>query len=233
MSDHDDIGLSEEEMALARRGEALIKAEVARVQAPQSLRERIEAERARAARQPARVPFWRRHRIALGALGAAAAALVVGGLALQSGGGGGEPSYASVDAVAVLAPTHPAPASAGGDPPVLDAGVGPIEFPDWEEKFGWRAVGIREDEISGRPVTTVFYRNEDGKGLGYAIVGGEPLEAPPGGDAVTHEGKTYHVSAAGSHTVLTWRQQGHTCVIVASAEVPRAKLVELAASRNV
>jgi hypothetical protein len=232
MSDRDDIRLSEEEMALARKGEALIKAEVARVQAPQSLRERIEAERARAAR-PARIPFWRRHQLALGALGAAAAALVVAVVALQSGNGSGEPSYGSVDAVAALAPSDPAPATAGGDPPVLDASVGPIDFPDWQQKFGWRAVGSREDEVSGRPVTTVFYRNEEGAELGYAIVHGEELAPTPAGEKVVHKGKTYHLSSDGPNTVVTWTQQGRTCVIVASSQVPRAKLVELAASRNV
>jgi hypothetical protein len=232
MSDHDNIQLSDEEMALARKGEALIKAEVARVQAPQSLRERIERERERAAR-PMQPPFWRRHRFALGALGAAAAALAVGAVALSGGGGSGEPTFASVDATAALSPTDPAPASTGGDPPVLDASVGAIEFPDWEKKFGWRAVGSREDEVSGRSVTTVSYRNEDGAELGYAIVDGEALAAAPNGEKVLHEGKTYHVSSDGPRTVVTWTQQGHTCVIVASSKVPRAKLVELAASRNV
>lgn len=232
MSDHNDIPLSEDEMALARKGEALIKAEVARVQAPQALRERIEADRARAAR-PARAPFWRRHGFAFGAVGAAGVALVVAVVALQSGGGDGEPAYASIDAAAALAPTDPAPATLGGDPPVLDASVGPIEFPDWEEKFGWRAVGSREDEVSGRSVTTVAYRNEDGEELGYAIVDGDALATAPAGRPVRHQGKTYHVAAEGPNTVITWTQQGHTCVIVAPAEVPRSTLVELAASRNV
>jgi hypothetical protein len=231
MSDRDDIPLSEEEMDLARKGEALIKAEVARVQAPQSLRERIELERSRASRS-AQLPFWRRYRLALVPVGAAAAALVFA-VAFEGGGGGSEPTYASIDAAATLSPSAPAPASIGGDPPVLDAAVGPIDFPDWEEKFGWRAVGRREAKVAGRPVTTVFYRNQDGAHLGYAIVHGEALTAAPAGRAVHHEGKTYHVSDAGPHTVVTWTQQGHTCVIVASSEVPRAKLVELAASRNV
>ncbi len=179
MSDKNETQMSEEEMALARKGEALIKAEVARVHAPQALRERIEADRARAARQP-RLPFWRRHRFAV--LGTGVAALVLAaGVATQTGGGGGEPSLAEVDAVAALSPTKAAPASAGGNPPVLDASVGAIEFPDWQGKFGVKAVGLRKDEVSGRPVTTVFYRDADGARLGYSVVGGDPLdETPPG-----------------------------------------------------
>jgi hypothetical protein len=232
MSEYDDIRLSEEEMSLARKGEALIKAEVASVQAPQALRERIEAERERAARR-AQAPFWRRHRFALGAVGATAVALVAVVVALQSGGGSGEPTYASVDATAALSPTDPAPAAIGGDPPVLDASVGAIEFPDWEDKFGLRAVGSREDEVSGRSVTTVVYRNEDGAELGYAIVDGEPLAGTPNGEKVMHEGKTYHVASDAGGTVVTWTQQGHTCVLFTDAGLAQAKLVELAASRNV
>ncbi|HEX2393012.1 MAG TPA: hypothetical protein VHI77_08840 [Solirubrobacterales bacterium] len=231
MIDRDDIPLSEEEMALARKGEELIRAEMAQVQAPQSLREGIEAERSRS-RRPVRPSFWRRYRLALVPVAAVAAVLVVVVMS-QSGGGAGEPTYADVEAAAALSRSTPAPASIGGDPPVLEAAVGPIDFPDWRKKFGWRAVGSREDRISGRPVTTVFYRNQDGAELGYAIVHGDQLHAAPPGHAVRHEGNTYHVSSQGSNTVVRWNQQGHTCVMVASAKVPVAKLVELAASRNV
>jgi len=231
MSDRSDMPVSEEEMALARKGEALIKAEVARVQAPQSLRERIEADRARAGRE-AKVPFWRRHRAAVFGGSAAALALVATAVALQAGGGGEEPTLAKVDAVATRSASEPAPASLGGDPPVLDASVGAIEFPDWEGKFGVRAVGLREDEVAGRDVTTVLYRDGDGARLGYSIVDGAPLTEPPAGREVHRDGKTYHVAGDGSRTVVTWDQQGHTCVIVASS-TPASALVDLAASRNV
>lgn len=230
MNERDDMPLSEKEMALARKGEALIKAEVAGVRAPQALRERIEADRDRAARE--RRPFWQRYRVAAVASGGALA-LLLAVVALQTGGNGEEPSLAGVDAVASASPTGPAPASVGGEPPVLDARAGAIEFPDWQDKFGWRAVGLREDELSDRAVTTVFYRNPDGDDLGYSIVHGEALEQRPGGDEVVRDGKTYHVAGDGPRTVVTWTQQGQTCVIAASSEVPRSTLVELAASRNV
>jgi hypothetical protein len=234
MNDHDlsEMPISDEEMALARKGEALIKAEVARVEAPQSLRERIEAERARAAGR-ARAPFWRRHRVAVLGTGAAALALVVAGVAIQAGGGGGEPSLTEVDAVATLPPTETAPVSRGGNPPVLDASVGAIEFPDWEQKFGVKAVGQRADDVSGRSVTTVTYRDADGARLGYSVVAGASLDQSPAGREVVRDGNSYHVSQAGGETVVTWTQQGHTCVIASSDEVPSGLLVELAASRNV
>ena len=170
MPNENDTPLTEEELALAREGEALISAATADVHAPQSLREAIERERERATAR-ARAPFWRRHRWGLAAVGAAAAALAVVAIALQAGGTT-EPSFTNVYEAARLAPTEAAPASLGGDPPVLDAKVGSLEFPDWQKKFGWEAVGRRDDALSGRPVTTVFYRNPEGARRALAESGG-------------------------------------------------------------
>jgi hypothetical protein len=231
MPEEIDTPLTEEELALARKGEALIRASVADVEAPQSLREAIENDRARGAAREQQ-PFWRRRR-GLVAAGASAVVLAGAAIALQAGQGSGNPSLSGVDAVAQLAPTEAAPATLGGDPPVLDVKVDRISFPDWQEKFGWKAVGRRDDELSGRTVTTVFYRNPKGERLGYAVVGGKALGESPAGREVERDGKTYHVADAGSSTVVTWTQQGQTCVIVAPAAVPQSKLVDLAASRNV
>ena len=154
-------------------------------------------------------------------------------IALQAGETSTEPTLAKVTAAARLDATNPAPRSIGGTPPNLDARVDNLVFPDWEAKFGWRAVGRRDDTLSGRSVTTVVYRNPDGARLGYAVVSGDELDAEPPGRPVTRDGKTYHVARAGGRTVVTWTQQGHTCVIAAPATVPSARLVDLAASRNV
>jgi hypothetical protein len=232
MHSEDDTPLSDEELALAKRGEALISAAVSETQAPQSLRESIERERRRA-QAVSRPSFWRRHLRALAGGAVAAVALLVAAAALQTGGEGSEPSLAAVAAVAQLQATAPAPAPGGGDPPVLDARVEPIAFPDWQKSFGWKAIGSREDEVAARTVRTVFYRNAEGARLGYSIVAGEPIAESPPGHPVKREGNTYHVAHRGNHTQVTWTQQGHTCVFVASAAVPDAKLVEIAASRNV
>jgi hypothetical protein len=230
MAREDDIQIGKEELALAAKGEALIVAALAEVQAPQSLREGIERERARAQAQP-RVPFWRR-RGALAAIAGATALAAIAVVALQSVSSG-SPSLNKVEAVARLGATEPAPATRGGDPPVLAAQVSPISFPDWKKSFGWEAVGRRDSSVAGRDVVTVYYRNPDGAKLGYAIVAGAPVGGQLPGHRVRREGNTYNVTPAGEHTVVTWTQQGHTCMIVASATVPTAKLVELAASRNV
>jgi hypothetical protein len=231
MRHEDDTPLTDEELALAKKGEALIAAAVADTQAPQSLRESIERDRERVRAAP-KVPFWRRNWRALTATATATAALAIAGVAIQGGSENAASTLADVQAAARLEATRPAPASKGGDPPVLAARVGAISFPDWQKSFGWRAVGAREDEISGRTVKTVFYRNPDGAQLGYSVVAGAPLREHPPGREVTRAGNAYHVARAGAHTLVTWTQQGHTCTIVASSAVPEARLVDLAASRN-
>ena len=231
MTDENDSPMTDEELARAREGQALIAAAVSEVHAPQSLREAVERERDRAAAQ-ARAPFWRRHRLGL-ALAGVATALLVAVIALQAGETSTEPTLAKVTAAARLDATKPAPRSAGGTPPNLDARVENLVFPDWKAKFGWEAVGRRDDTLSGRTVTTVLYRNPDGARLGYAVVSGDALGAEPPGREVMREGKAYHVARADGRTIVTWEQQGHTCVIAAPAVVPSKNLVDLAASRNV
>jgi hypothetical protein len=231
MPDENDIPMTDEELARAREGEALIAAAVSEVQAPQSLREAVERERERVAAR-ARAPFWRRHRLGM-ALAGVATVLVVAVIALQAGETSTEPTLAKVTAAARHDATEPAPRSIGGTPPNLDARVDNLVFPDWKAKFGWEAVGRRDETLSGRTVTTVLYRNPDGARLGYAVVSGDELDADPPGRPVTRDGKTYHVSSRGGRTIVTWEQQGHTCVIAAPAGVPSTRLVDLAASRNV
>jgi hypothetical protein len=231
MQDEENRPLTEEELALARQGEKLIAASVADVRAPQSLREAIERERERAMAAE-RTPLWRR-RWAVAVAGIAAAALAAVAVVLATGGNNNEPSLNDVYAATRLEPTKPAPAPRGGDPPVLAANVGALEFPDWKQKFGWKAVGRRDDDLSGRSVTTVYYRNPNGAQLGYSVVSGNPLGGKRAGRRIIHEGKTYHLARGAQRTTITWTQQGHTCVIVAPSAVPESNLVDLAASRNV
>ena len=140
---------------------------------------------------------------------------------LDTGGDEPEPSLTEVYAAAELAQTAAAPAPLGGEPPVLDAKVDNLEFPDWRKGFGWEAVGRRDDTLSGRPVTTVFYRNPEGARLGYAVVSGDALGGNPPGRQVTRKGKTYDVARVGERTIVTWTQEGHTCVITTTSAVPQ------------
>ena len=225
--DENDTPLSDVEVELARRGERLVAAAVEETRAPQSLRESIEAERERASAQRS-VPFWRRHRWALGVAGLAAAGIAAFAIAIQAGDGPGEPTLPEVYAAAQLAPSDPAPARAGGDPPVLAASVGTLEFPDWREAFDWRAVGRRDEEVGGRDVTTVYYANPEGARLAYSVVAGEPVGGEPAGRKVERGDTVYAVDRGGERTTVTWEQDGHTCVIVAPSTVPDSTLVSLA-----
>lgn len=229
MRDENDKPMNEEELELARRGEALVAAAVRDTRAPQSLREEIERTRARSSE---RAPLWRRHLRGLVAAGGVAVVLAAVAIALQARSSLDDASYSSVETAARLTPAAPAPASLGGSPPVLDARVGALEFPDWEASFDWTAVGRRDEDVSGRSVTTVYYRNPEGVRLGYAVVAGEPLGGDPPGRRVVRDGNSYDVRDDGGRTVVTWTQQGHTCLIVASSKVPRSTLLALAASRN-
>jgi hypothetical protein len=231
MPDENDTPLTEEELALARKGEALISAAAADVKAPQSLREAIERDRERARARAA--PFGRWRRWVLAGAGAAAAVLATVAIVLQTGDDAAQPSLTDVYATARLAPTEAAPAPLGGEPPVIDAEVDNIEFPDWRQKFDWKAVGRRDDTLSGRTVTTVFYRNPEGARLGYAVVSGDSLGGDPPGRQVTRNGNGYKVARTGERTIVTWTQEGQTCVISAPSAVPQATLVDLAASRDV
>ena len=228
--DENDTPLTDEELELARRGERLVAAAVEETRAPQSLRESIEAERERVGARER--PFWRRHGWAFGVAGLAAAGVAAFAIAIQTGTESSGPSLDEVYAAAESAPTEGAPANLGGDPPVVDASVGSLEFPDWRETFDWRAVGRRDDEIDGRAVTTVYYRNPEGAELGYSVVAGAPLGEKPPGREVLRDGNTYDVDRGQDQTTVTWTQDGHTCAIVAPSKVPRSTLVDLAASRN-
>jgi hypothetical protein len=94
-----------------------------------------------------------------------------------------------VAAAALHAPTAPAAGSAGN----------------------WSAVGQRLDTVAGRRARTVIWRH-DGTGVHYAIVGGDPIDQPKG-RTVWSGGHPYIVLRNGDTTIVTWRAEGHTCVL--------------------
>ncbi len=105
------------------------------------------------------------------------------------------PVVADVAAVAAQPAVAPAPPRAGAG--VLDAGVDGLAFPDWSSR-GWRAVGMRRDEVGGRTAVTVRYRARRGT-LTYTIVEGT--------DHVDYGEPTfasYRESAGGPKIELNW-----------------------------
>jgi hypothetical protein len=172
------------------------------VRAPKRLHARIAEETAR--RRPAR----RRRLIAIGGgvAGAVAAAVVALVLVL----GSGAPAMDDAVALALRPPSTGAPAVDPADPGHVEAEVGGVRFPNYED---WRPVGKRTDDLDGRRAVTVAYQS-DGGPVSYTIVDGAPLDVP--GTATWHEyssGYRVAVLRDGAERVITWEQGGRTCII--------------------
>jgi hypothetical protein len=194
--------------------------------APAALRARIEGMQAadRSARPP------RRSWLLPAGGGALAAAAVAALLVLITGGNPSSPSVVDAAALTVRPATAPAPAP-DERTRVLEARVGGIAFPDWAGSFGWRAVGRRVDKLGGRRAVTVFYA-KGGRRIGYTIVDGTALAWPHGAAQTVRNGTDVRSFGVSGRTVVTWRRDGHSCVMSASPGVTRAQLVALAAWRD-
>jgi hypothetical protein len=218
-----DIPVDPLDEELAERGRALIAAAVAETNAPLALRERIEADRARAAK-PARS---RRLRALLPAGGLVAAAIVA--VVLVLGGDGGAPSVLATASLATGGPVLPAPAEDTSNDKVLKASMEGVPFPYWGGSFRWEAVGAREDKIEDRAAKTVFYDNPKGVRAAYTILGGDTIDAPSGSQEKTKNGVKLFITENEGRRIVTWTRNGHTCVLSAPLAVPEDKLLELAA----
>jgi ferric-dicitrate binding protein FerR (iron transport regulator) len=192
--------------------------------APAELRARIEAMQARAQKPP------RRRWLLPAGGGALAAAAVAVALVLLIGGDPSSPTIVDAAALTVKPATAPAPKPAERRP-VLEASVGGIAFPDWAAAFGWKAVGRRVDTLDGRRTVTVFYAKGSER-IGYAIVDGTALAWPHGAKQTVRNGTDVRSIGLSGRTVVTWRRDGHSCVISAGPGVSRAELVALAAWRD-
>jgi anti-sigma factor RsiW len=197
-------------IALVRAGRDQLRAAAASVEAPFELRRRVDALGTR--------PIGRRRWRPLAALAGVGAAAAV---ALVLATTGGAPT---VTAVLDAAGASPAAAISSSGGPLLPVAVEGVRFPNYQEKFGWRAVGRRDDEIDGRDVTTVFYER-GGERVSYSIVAGDAL-AEPDGEDVEAEGTRLRRIGAGN--AVTWRRLGHTCVMDGSSAVSLAAVAELA-----
>ncbi|HEY8303576.1 MAG TPA: hypothetical protein VIG42_03205, partial [Solirubrobacteraceae bacterium] len=197
------------------------------VRAPTALRDEVEAMLAPPRDRPARGrQALNRPRLGL-AMGALATAAAV--VAVTIGLSGGASSKLNVQQAAALAlrpATLPAPAESRAHRTQLAASMEGVPFPYWEERFGLRSTGARGDRLAGRSVTTVFYANRQGQRIGYAIVSGRaPITS--GGTTVRRWGVSYRVLAHNGATVVTWRREGHLCV-VAGRGVSARTLLSLA-----
>ncbi|HUA71000.1 MAG TPA: hypothetical protein VMA96_07965 [Solirubrobacteraceae bacterium] len=105
-----------------------------------------------------------------------------------------------------------------------------LPFPYWEDRFGWKATGVRNDDVDGRALTTVFYRNQ-GRRIAYTIVPGTRLPGAPGAETIRRSGIVVHASTDNRRLIVTWLRRGHTCVLSGTG-VRLDTLLELAVWRS-
>jgi hypothetical protein len=223
--DHDPLLSDAESEAVGRRIHALAQD----VEAPHALRARVAELQDAAGAQRRRGgggPAWlRRPRIALPALGATLTAAAVA-VALIVGGGAAGPTVDDAAALALAHPTTGAPKVVGVT--YLDARVGGITFPNYGYEWPkWKATGTRHDTVGGRAATTVTYNGPKGD-VGYTIVDGRPLATPDHARHVTKAGTDFAFYMKNGATVVTWRKDGHTCVLAGRGPGVESQLVKFA-----
>ena len=153
-----------------------------------------------------------------------ATACAAAALALLLAPGPSAPSVVRAAQVALARPT-------AGTPATLVAAGTSIRFPDWAGR-GWPAAGVRHDNVGGRSLTTEFYRSYDVGTLGYTISSGAPLRWGAGSVATTVSGERYQLISSAGAEIVTWVQDGHTCILASRTASPRAMLALAAAERG-
>jgi hypothetical protein len=196
--------------------------------APDSLRTRVEAQRAGARSRP---KTQRAGVFGLPAryVGGAAGGTVFGGIVaalvlILSGGGGGVLSIADAATLATRGAQQPAPKAAPGSPGLLTARVGDLQFPNWIRDGGWHSAGERVDRTGGRRTVTVYYARP-GQSIAYSIV-----SAPVLAGLTTH-GERYATILKNGRTTIVWQERNHTCLLSGHG-IPAATLWSLAATKT-
>jgi hypothetical protein len=207
-------GVPDQALRDEQRIGALLRA--AQSPAPAALHERVAELLAAAARQRRR-----RRASVLAPAGAFAVAVVALVVVLGTGTIAAPPSTLRVARLALADSSAPAPAR------LLAAGTA-IVFPHWQH---WPSAGMRSDQLDGRTVTTAFYGSYPAGRIGYAIVSGAPLGPPPGADGVKRSGERYWLSSSAGARVVSWVQEGHSCVL-ASRSAPANTLLALAVAQD-
>ena len=153
-----------------------------------------------------------------------ATACAAAALALLLAPGPSAPSVVGAARVALAAPT-------AGVPATLTAAGTSIRFPNWSH-LGWPATGVRHDRIDGRALTTEFYRSYEVGRIGYTISSGAPLRWGAGRVQTEVSGERYQLISSGGARIVTWVQDGHTCVLASRTASAQAMLALAAAERS-
>lgn len=163
----------------------------------------------------------------VGALAAAAAGIAI---VFALSGGPSAPTVAQAALLANRTPSAPAPAQRGNQPLLAKVEAAGLPFPYWQDRFGFRAVGVRRDRLDGRAATTVFYRRGNAS-LAYTIVGGPALAAGARSWSTVRHGTWVKSLTAGGMRVVSWLRHDHSCVLVGRG-VSERTLVSLASWRG-
>jgi anti-sigma factor RsiW len=206
---------------LERQRRAVLAAQtLAAEEVPESLQAAVEARGravgSRRARSRRLVP-----RLALAA--AAVTAAVVAAVVLT--GGPGAPTVADAARLASKPPNGPAPPPVRNSTTRLALSVEGVAFPDLARWAGWQTLGVRRGRVDGRNAIVVFYGKE-GRRIAYVIVAGSGLPRPSGAQVTIRRGVEYRTLRLDGRPAVTWRRDGHTCVLIGQA--PRAELLKLA-----
>jgi hypothetical protein len=199
--------------------------------APEQLHRQVQsivAERSQAQRRRGPLATILARPAVAASLAGAVALVAAVAIAVGVGSGGSQQLTAARATALTLDPaTAVAPAENRSDGEQLNASVEGTAFPYWKEHFGWASTGSRIDRVGGHTVRTVFYGNARGQRIGYAIVSGTAVR-DAGGGSVSWRGRTpYRLTARGDVNVVTWRRNGHLCVM-AGHGVSTATLLALA-----
>jgi hypothetical protein len=184
---------------------------------------RTRASGSRSARDSASPRFAPR----LAALGSIAAAIVALVVVVSLGGSSATLSVHDASALTLRAATTAAPRESSTSSGELAASVEGVSFPYWSAHFGWHSTGQRTDKVDGREITTVFYENERGRRVGYAIVAGSNAPQVTGGVLSRRDGTPYRLLTVNGVAVVAWTREGHLCVI-SGRHVEGATLLRLA-----
>lgn len=204
-------------LAGERRAVDVVRTAAGAVRAPAQLRERIAAEGARARRPAAR------RRVALGgSLAVGLAILVLALVLVLPGGSPGGPSVSQAAALGARGPTAPAPPARPGHAALLARDVDEIYFPTWRG-LGWQATGERVDRLDGRLLDTVYYRS-GGWTIAYTIVAGPALAQPARPWLTVQAGTELRRLGRSGRSIVTWRRDGHTCILSGTRASERALL---------
>jgi len=146
--------------------------------------------------------------------------------------GGGQAALTVADAATLAArpATATVPEPPDDHPTLPRLRAAGLPFPYWEDRFGWKATGVRNDDVDGRALTTVFYRSH-GRRIAYTIVPGSRLPVAPGAATITRSGIVVRAYPDDRRLIVTWLRRGHTCVL-SGVDVPLDTLTALAVWRG-